>query len=1412
MNYLVVLIATRWGSELGGINVFNTGLAEGIAEVLHTEGTCACFVEELPSEAVRSASNVNLFSYADGSRDIVDTIEGSLLSPTGEGPKEILIVGHDIKTGQIAIDLARLLADKRKIRCRSAVVSHMDYVQYGSYKGSSTDVVASRAIEQRDVVAKADLAFAVGPLLQSSFQQARCDNTSRVEMLIPGAPAVILQQEDETDALRFFISGRLGSEDDRIKNGQLTIQSLIKAYKIARAPKTQSKWTIRGTLIAFGVDQEKDKEALKNLNNGAQGLFTIEPIPFSGDHSQVLRKLERSHVAFMPSWHEGFGLTGWEALCAGVPLICSKQSGLAKLLIHLKQEELSDISLESVVFVDLAGVTEKGQISARDIRALNDALFTTIADYHTRKQAALRLAKRLCEEFTWKRCANGLLSNVGWAFPQSVEWQARQKVGDHHRELEDDKLVEDALKLASEGQALKEWEFICSALNIFSNRGKSFDIKVKGHLFRQLEELSKNLDASLGSLDQRDAETPIRDSGRLDVCWRFLASASSVASSFGQFSQLIGANLFKQVCSDSFLRREFLFYSCRFAGEFSGRSKNVAKARLSPLIDYLDYDPSFQRRLARLATIHPELLEVLEPRENHIQYHVEYEACHTLEAAPWSVTDKVVQYPSLGPSLLALSSLRKDRRRLSIDHVLNFFEEYQEQQVKLQWRGDKRLKAGLLTASLDPQTVLKVLKCMVEDEEESVRWAAVDLIFSKVLRERLVETAASKGFGSTVPSLLGKLGALVDKALTFDGCHPWIQREFLKLYLREYESPPKMAKENRFTLNDFPIARTLLGPGLSAEQSLQLKHFHPEVLDLKNKAKDTIKRILLVLPPIDMSNRTSATEASSTTTPPLGLGILASHLSALGHDVYLADCHRYPSLCKHVESIAQYFDLVGFNVVLSTVQSTYHLASKIRRLSTRTRPVIVVGGPAVNLHAWPFSGCTDEESKCWDFEIRSNAEQNLEALVSTLDSELSWPSLVGVDVNFQSEIIAFRGVSERTHETHAVGEVDRLWEPRQRLDRRVFTGPYGRYEPSHTRAISDNFNEAHVVMSRGCDWNCAFCTERRTLSGGERRRSPESVDSELRELAATHKNLRIQFVDDNLFPQIAVPDNTSGVKRAMAIEWSTKFLNNMTALKKQSDSALGWRGIFRIEDFLEYEKELSSGSFISKLKDSGCRMLAFGVEHGNEHRRQIEKASDAVSNQDIIDLFRRLSSAGVHTKAYFILGGQKESVETSQETIRFALDSGATLAYFALFKDFVTAVSILKRESAPGADKHASYLSYKQLWPTWDAILSSVSVSATACDAQQIFSETLCVPSMKPEQANDALKSYQQLAQMGFKFSDLVKYNDYHSNEGPAAQVLHNVALGNVETYFSLVNMAYIRFYLRTEFVDAYKKLIADGY
>lgn len=1412
MKYLAVLVATRWGSSLGGINVFNTGLASGIASALRATGQCVCFVEEMPDSSVPQQGFSDLHVFSGEGESAVEEITSRLLSDYLSAPStELLILGHDVKTGKLAVDVAKRIRTLAAFKVRSATVSHMDYVQYAGYKGRESAEVTKLFTEQRNLVASADLAFAVGPLLQQSFQSARAagpSDGSQVAVLIPGSPLVKPEPLDESGQLRVFISGRLGGEDDAIKNGRLAMLALTDAYATGRSSGAP-RWKSRGMLTAMGVDKPDDIGIERKEADAAARYFRLEALPYTDNQADILQHLKMAHIAMMPSWHEGFGLTGWEALCCGVPLICSMQSGLAQFLWETANL-IPDFGLESILFVDLVGMDDNGEPSTTDRDALSDALLRMVKDYKYRKYAALKLAKRLNTDFTWLRCANDLLKHCGWTLSTSVLWSDRQEVAASSPKSDDvseDELIDNAIYLSADDNGLSQWEEVCTALNTFSNRGKSAAKSDKPALSGKLENLCENLDRSFAKIPMSTAALPTRETGRLDVCWRLMAAAASVATTFSSFCSFLKRSIEREICEDSFLRREYFHYACKFSGEFNDRAENLAREKFSLMCGPHASDATLQVRLARLCTIFPTLQNVIPTyvsAENAFQ--VEYQSCMRLQSTPWKAIELIEKEPSLSASLLAISALKSASNAANIGHVLAFVEHYHGP-LKPSWRGDKRLKAALLTASVNPEVVLEVLRGLAQDEEEAVRWAAIDIIFSPMLRQRLAATVASDEFEQTTRHIVRRLGEIVDIAVMSDGAHPWLQREFITLYANEHRNH-RVQRNLAFTLDDFPRSRWLFGPSPDSLDKAQ-RTLHPEVLEARAAANSIIKRVLLVLPPIAFSENSDEPSAARTTTPPLGLGLIASHLATLGHDVYIADCHRFPALTRNVLTAARFFDVVGFNVVISTIRSSYRMMSHIKQ--DAALPAIVVGGPVPNLGAWAYAAQSIQEKRCWDFQIRSGAEENMARLVASIEGDLPWHEWPGVFANQESSLVAARGLASTRPSVLPDVPVSHEWKPLTMLDRRVFKGPSGYYEPNTTRATERGFHEAHVVMSRGCDWNCPFCTERKQLSSGEKRREVSDVIAEIRELTLSHPGLRIQFIDDNLLPQIAAPGNDSPIRKTTALEWTRAFLHGMTSLRQQSTGTLGWRGIFRLEDFLEYERELSDEDFIGLLIASGCRMLAFGVEHGNEEKRKKLKTSPTVSNDDIVSVFARLRSRGIHTKAYFMLGGWNETRKGMSETIDFALRCGATLAYFALFKDFVEAVRALHNEWTSDADGHARFLNYKQHYPDWDSLLQHAFCDAPKDASVAILSNVMASPFSESEM-HDASTAYTNLSVLGFSFKDLVKYNDYHSDEGSAGTVLAKLTGGPVDEYLSVVNEAYLRFYLRLQFVQDYQALVADGY
>lgn len=1392
MRYFLISLATRWGRAEGGINVFNKDLISAVATTMSTEAKCVCFTGD--AEDSCDDPNIRLITYED--RASAPVTAHQIVQLLGqEVQTEIVVLGHDVHTGELAIETCTELRKIFRGTVKSAVIRHMHYSQYSGFKGTPPSEVEQRTIRQSRLVDEADYVFAVGPLLTAT---AKGRYQKDVCALIPGAPLINVLEGPQESAWQVFMSGRLGGEDDRIKNTTLAIEGLIAGYQTIKrvGGSAAERFDPRGRFRLLGAQFGND--ATNRLIERAGTHFEIEAIPYTNNEQHLYQILAKSHWAVMPSWHEGFGLSGWEAICTGVPLICSQHSGLFGLLQNHVFPKNVDVHRESIVPITLAGSGKGEPPSTKDIETVGDAVIEMSKTFDRRKADAIKLAKFLRQTYTWDRCARDFLDHLGWVLPSSVRWADRQRIADDRpldKPLEDDKLVQHALKTADQGLIFAKWQSVCSALNILSRWGKIAKGPTAHKALTHLKQFSNALEDAL----PRRAG-PEHRMGDMDVVWRYLSAASSIAPTFAAFNALIKPALWKAISQDGFLLREFFYYSCRFALVIDGVTDDAMVSRLHSLADGL-HSPSVQQRLGRLAARHATFYTALDEAGLLVKLpalQASMEEAQRVLKAPHSIGSMICDNPETAGAavwLLAEGAIQSAHGpRLTID----FVEETQGTKfVARRWRGDKRYDLASLLSVLPAKSVLPVLATLSNDEDEGVRWACLDVIFSKSLRGRTDIRGVAPSENLYATTLNAELGRIVDDAVAFDGSHPWLQREFLDLLSKELSRDGSIFRN--FTLNDFPKSRMLLGR--SIHNPVSRGPLHPEVEEFKRTARQHCDRVLLVLPPIDQLDTIHA--ASKTTTPPLGLGLVASSLLKAGHDVELADCHRFPALTELLADLADEYDWIGFNVVLSTAQSTLEIAAKIRERTSN--PYIVIGGPIVNMGAWHAAGSRAHKDS-WDFAIEGGNEETFGKLIETSRGEGPWTQVPGVSANAENTLLWNTHCAEWTSGLARAKQQERapIWALQENLDRRVFIGNSGLYEPGKTRRINDSSVEAHVVMSRGCNWHCTFCTERLQLSGGERRRNVSSVVEELRGLAANYSDLRIQFIDDNLLPQIGSTDKK--VEIAEGVEWATVFLKELRDIYQNRKSDFGWRGIFRFDDFLAYERELGT-PLIETLIASGCRMLAFGIEQGSERQRQRSKVSD-LTNDKILDVLSRLRAAGIATKGYFILGGSNETEISASETIEFALSCGVSLAYFAIYKDFVKAAHDLRANAVDAGSSAEKFLSYKQLWIDLDRLVVPQQQDPNGSQSK-LLQKLAAMGSIRPEEVQMV---YGELKKLGFNFADLVKYNDYHSDEGASAEILGRNALNNTELYFDTLRSAYLRFYLRPEFVNEYEKLISAGY
>jgi len=182
---------------------------------------------------------------------------------------------------------------------------------------------------------------------------------------------------------------------------------------------------------------------------------------------------------------------------------------------------------------------------------------------------------------------------------------------------------------------------------------------------------------------------------------------------------------------------------------------------------------------------------------------------------------------------------------------------------------------------------------------------------------------------------------------------------------------------------------------------------------------------------------------------------------------------------------------------------------------------------------------------------------------------------------------------------------------------------------------------ASMLTSRGCPFNCSFCASSRLFGGFWRGRSPENVVEEIRLLHDKFGIENIEFVDDTF---------TLDQKRAERIcdEIVREGLD------------ISWGASSRVDTL--------SRSLVEKMRRAGCWILFLGIESG------CQKILDAIGKRITVEHARKavkiVKEAGVQVLGSFIIGFLQDTIETINETIRFAKTLNLDYAEFSILTPY----------------------------------------------------------------------------------------------------------------------------------------------
>jgi radical SAM superfamily enzyme YgiQ (UPF0313 family) len=207
------------------------------------------------------------------------------------------------------------------------------------------------------------------------------------------------------------------------------------------------------------------------------------------------------------------------------------------------------------------------------------------------------------------------------------------------------------------------------------------------------------------------------------------------------------------------------------------------------------------------------------------------------------------------------------------------------------------------------------------------------------------------------------------------------------------------------------------------------------------------------------------------------------------------------------------------------------------------------------------------------------------------------------------------------------------------LDREFF--------PNEPIKNNQGIEEVSIVSSRGCIYNCSFCSAARSLNANyrARERSAESIKLELTEIEKSYPTTKSIRILDDLFLK-----SKKSFARAIDIFESFNFQ---------------WRSMAHVKAFSDIDHNI-----VTSLRNCGCNELFIGIESGSPSiLKSINKTHDT---QLIIRNLTKIFQGGINVKGYFICGFPDETKDDLEMTYNLAVKlKDISIKYGSVFRTSV---------------------------------------------------------------------------------------------------------------------------------------------
>jgi anaerobic magnesium-protoporphyrin IX monomethyl ester cyclase len=360
---------------------------------------------------------------------------------------------------------------------------------------------------------------------------------------------------------------------------------------------------------------------------------------------------------------------------------------------------------------------------------------------------------------------------------------------------------------------------------------------------------------------------------------------------------------------------------------------------------------------------------------------------------------------------------------------------------------------------------------------------------------------------------------------------------------------------------------------------------------------------------------------------PLGLMYIGAVLEKAGYKVEILDAFMTDSSYRKVgetitvgmpfgqikqEISTRKPDIIGISGPFTCqIENSVKISDLAKQVNTDI--LTVVGGPHVTVVPRDFL----EEAKSVDIAVMGEGENSMLELAQCFEGEKPFTEVLGIAYRSDKKVIVnsprplIENLDELPYPAYDLVNMEKYLNPKT----------IG-YRSFRNKAIP-------MVTSRGCPFNCCFCSVHLHMGKEFRANSAEYVLNHIQYVVKKFHLKTIFFEDDDLTLDLArfeaICDGL--IERKIKVGWETP--NGVRA------------------DCLNL-------NLLKKMKASGCKSLFFGVESGDQQilDNVICKSLDL---SRVVEVAKICKEIGLKTGAFYIIGFPGEKKENMQKTVDFAL-------------------------------------------------------------------------------------------------------------------------------------------------------------